>query len=348
MAKTVYHRRSGSDLVVNTWTDSRGVRHVSQHTATEELIGKLLLVILLLGVIVAAAALWLVVLFVLLLAAGLCAAVDGIVDLASLGKREPKSHVYVMGLAESWVKLTRKNKSKHKEIAQQQEIVRDRPGPRDPWLNEIAVELADLDFTEYARNTAAQMDGVPIEGNIRLDADRFSVTITLFATAELARQAEVGLRAKPEVRATIIDGKTIVSAVDVVLYVANGRGGVVDELTLNDVVEVVGDISIGPRRTPVVTTGPLATPVPPPRPAPQPPPLKGDVLDQLERLAGLRDDGILSDVEFGAKKPELLRRMPQSRGDVLDQIKRLAGLRDDGVLSEDEFETTKADLLRHI
>jgi hypothetical protein len=347
MAKTVYHR-NGRNRVVNTWTDSRGVRHVSQHNGDYEALGKFLLVILLLGVIVAAAALWVVVLLVLLLAAGLCAAVDGIVNLASLRKREPKSHVYVMGLAKRWVNLTSRNKSNNKQVTQQQEIVRDRPGPRDPWLNEIAVELADLDFTEYARNTATQMAGVPIEGNIRLDADRFSVTITLLATAELARQAEVGLRAKPEVRAAIIDGKTIVSAVDVVLYVANGRGGVVDELTLNDVKEVVGDISIGPRRTPVVTTGPPATPAPTPKSTPHPPPLKGDVLDQLERLAALRDEGILSDQEFEAKKPELLRRMPQSRDDVLEQIKRLAGLRADGVVSDEEFETTKADLLRHM
>jgi hypothetical protein len=199
----------------------------------------------------------------------------------------------------------------------QQEIARHRPGPRDPWLNEIAVALADFGFIEYARNTGSQVAGVPIEGDIRLDADGFSVIITLLATAEMARQAEIGLRAKPEVRAAITDGKTIVSAEDLLLYVANGRGGFVDEHRLGEVVQLVGGIPVGPPRTPTVGTGAPVTPprasAParpvPPRPPPEVPPARGDVLDQIKRLAELRDAGVLSEAEFGAKKAELLRRL---------------------------------------
>src|SRR5438552_3790271 len=33
------------------------------------------------------------------------------------------------------------------------EAARRRPGPRDPWLNEIAVALGELGLTEVARNT---------------------------------------------------------------------------------------------------------------------------------------------------------------------------------------------------
>jgi hypothetical protein len=33
------------------------------------------------------------------------------------------------------------------------------------------------------------------------------------------------------------------------------------------------------------------------------------VLDQIKRLAELRDAGVLSEAEFGAKKAELLRRL---------------------------------------
>ena len=214
-----------------------------------------------------------------------------------------------------------------KQQKKQQEIARHRPGPRDPWLNEIAVALAEFGFIEYSRNTGSQVAGVPIEGDIRLDADRFSVVITLFATAELARQAEIGLRAKPEVRAAIADGKTIASAEDLVLYVANGRGGFVDEHRLGEVVQLVGGIPIGPPRTPTVATGTPVTPSPasapprpapprpapprpaPPRPAPEAPPARGDVLDQIKRLAELRDAGALSEAEFEAKKAELLRRL---------------------------------------
>ena len=40
-----------------------------------------------------------------------------------------------------------------------------RPGPRDPWLNEVAVALADLELTEQACNTGTQLGGVPLEGD---------------------------------------------------------------------------------------------------------------------------------------------------------------------------------------
>jgi hypothetical protein len=82
-----------------------------------------------------------------------------------------------------------------------QDKARHRPGPRDPWLNEVAVALADLGLVERARNTGTQVGGVLLDGDIGLDADGLSVYGTLFATDELARQAELALRAKPEVRA---------------------------------------------------------------------------------------------------------------------------------------------------
>jgi hypothetical protein len=42
------------------------------------------------------------------------------------------------------------------------------------------------------------------------------------------------------------------------------------------------------------------------RPAPRP---QADPIDQLKRLAELRDAGVLSDEEFETKKAELLARM---------------------------------------
>ena len=92
------------------------------------------------------------------------------------------------------------------------------------------------------------------------------------------------------------------------LYVANGRGGVVDEPRLDDVVHIVDAISpppplhIVPMRvppTPEVTSGSLpydvsATP---------------DALRQLRELGELRTAGVLTAAEFEAKKAELLRRI---------------------------------------
>ena len=90
--------------------------------------------------------------------------------------------------------------SQHKKQRARQEKAAHRPGPRDPWLNEVAVALADLGLTEIARNTGAQLGGAPIDGDIGLEAERFLVYVTLFSDQRRARQAELGLRAKPEVR----------------------------------------------------------------------------------------------------------------------------------------------------
>jgi hypothetical protein len=117
---------------------------------------------------------------------------------------------------------------------------RPRPGPRDPWLNEVAVALADLELTEQARNTGTQLGGVPLEGDIGLEASGFSVFVNLFATNELARQAEIGLRANPKVRGAVSKGHSAVRTVGRVVYVANGRGGVVDDFRLDEVIHCGG------------------------------------------------------------------------------------------------------------
>jgi hypothetical protein len=182
----------------------------------------------------------------------------------------------------------------------------------DPWFNEVAVELADLGLEERARNTGTILGGAPIQGDIALDGENFSVFITLFATSELTRQAELSLRAKPEVRKAMSQGLSTLRAVDRLLYGASGRGRVVDELLLQDVIVAVGLLS------------------PPPATVdPEPPPAHGtaspstrqessigeaaiagaDPLEQLRRLGELRDSGVLTQAEFEAKKAELLQRI---------------------------------------
>jgi hypothetical protein len=202
-----------------------------------------------------------------------------------------------------------------------EEAARHRAGPRDPWLNEVAVALAEFGFTEYARNTGSQIGGVPIEGDIRVDSGRFSVIVTLLATAELAHQAEMAVRAKPEVRTLISEGRKMVLTEELVLYVANGLGGaVVDEGRLREVVQIVGPIAISPPRPNAVDLGVRTVPIAPPPLPPPPSPTaarpaastaapRGDALDQIKRLAELRDIGAISDEEFEAKKAELLRRL---------------------------------------
>jgi hypothetical protein len=174
-----------------------------------------------------------------------------------------------------------------------------RVGPRDPWLNEVAVVLADLGLTEIARNTGAELGGAPIDGDIGLQAERFQVYVTLFSDQRRARQAELGLRARPDVRDALARGATAITTADRIVFVASARGGgVVDELYLDEVVHVVGQLGVPPPLQPARAPS-AAGATPPDR----------DALEQLRRLGDLHNAGVLTDAEFEAKKAELLGRI---------------------------------------
>jgi hypothetical protein len=193
--------------------------------------------------------------------------------------------------------------------SQEREKARHRAGPRDPWLNEVAVALADLGLKEFARNTGAQLGGVPIDGDIGLKAERLKVCVTLFSDQPRARQADLGLRAKPEVRDAMSKGTTAIITAGRVLYVANGRGGVVDEFRLDEVVRVVGRLAVPPPLAPVSPAAVGHTSAGLPGHVPVALPLDHDVLEQLRKLGELRSAGVLTDAEFEAKKAELLVRI---------------------------------------
>jgi Short C-terminal domain len=195
--------------------------------------------------------------------------------------------------------------------SREREKARHRPGPRDPWLNEVAVALAELGLTERARNTGSQLGGIPLEGDIGLQADRFVVYVNLFAGDNQARQAELGLRAAPATREAIAQGHTAITTVGRVVYVGNGRGGVLDEFRLEEVACAVGAIALP---SPLVDVsgvfgnpdpaGATATPSVSRTHATSP-----DALEQLRTLGDLRAAGVLTDEELDAKKAELLRRI---------------------------------------
>jgi hypothetical protein len=122
--------------------------------------------------------------------------------------------------------------------------------------------------------------------------------VNLFSDQRLARQAELALRAKPEVRAAIANGRTAIRTEGRVVFVANGRGGAVDEFRLDEVVRVVGGIPVPPALKPVPGSSAPAARAPDP-----------DALEQLRKLGDLRKAGVLTDAEFEAKKAELLGRI---------------------------------------
>lgn len=193
---------------------------------------------------------------------------------------------------------------REKELERQ----RHRPGPRDPWLNHVAVALADLGLTEIARNTGGHLGGAPMEGDIGLQEARLLVYVNLLANPELARQAEVGLRAQPNIRNAVANGQTTLKTLGPLLLVANGRGGVVDEYRMNEVEHALAEVPLPPAlKRPAAP--PPASPGVPALDVSGPEPLAGDPLAQIRKLAELRDAGVLTDAEFEAKKAELLRRV---------------------------------------
>jgi hypothetical protein len=82
------------------------------------------------------------------------------------------------------------------------------------------------------------------------------------------------------------------------VFVASGRGAVVDEFRLDEVVRVVGRLAVPPSLQPALSVS---------RPAA--PPVAPDVLEQVRKLGELRKAGVLTDAEFEAKKAELLGRL---------------------------------------
>lgn len=199
------------------------------------------------------------------------------------------------------------------QASQQKQKARHRPGPRDPWLNEVAVALAGLGLTETARNTGAQLGGVQLEGDIAVEAGRLTVFVNLLRDDECARQAELGLRANPKIRGAASRGLSALKTVGPVVYVANGRGDVVDEFSLDEVVQTVSAIPVPPPLNLVHAV--RGQPLMASRAQPSPSSFahlseaNPDALEQLRKLGELQAAGVLTDDEFDAKKAELLRRV---------------------------------------
>lgn len=195
---------------------------------------------------------------------------------------------------------------------EQKRKARREPGPRDPWLNQVAVSLSDLGLKEVARNTGSHVGGAPMEGDIGLRDDRFLVYVNLFANADLARQAEVGLRAQANIRDAVGNGQTMMTSWGPVLLVSNGRGSVVDEFRVEEVARAVAEIPLPPR---LLLGGSSVAPTVPAATAPVHEVVgtgeesSAEPLEQIRRLAELRDVGLVTDSEFEAKKADLLRRI---------------------------------------
>jgi hypothetical protein len=201
-------------------------------------------------------------------------------------------------------------------------LARHQPGPADPWLNEVVVAVADLDFDEVVRNVTDVYFAVPTEGYVELRKQRVNVDVVLFANQIKARNAEMAMRTEPTVRSELSREMAALHNGGRVLIVARTKMGAIDEYDFSEIVRLVSEIPLPPpmavgravtyrSATSVMTagTGPRTVTATLPRPAPAPAPRDHDAIDQLERLGRLRESGVLTEAEFQSKKTELLQRI---------------------------------------
>ena len=69
---------------------------------------------------------------------------------------------------------------------------------------------------------------------------------------------------------------------------------------------------------------------------------QNDVQSKIAKLESLKNDGLLTQEEFEAKKKQLLQ---PAEDDITTKIKKLAALKDEGLLTQEEFDAKKKQLL---
>ena len=92
------------------------------------------------------------------------------------------------------------------------------------------------------------------------------------------------------------------------MLVANGRGGV-DEYRMNEVEHAVGEVPLPPALERAASSPSISSTIPTPGVSDAEALAGADPLEQIRKLAELRDAGVVSETEFEAKKAELLRRV---------------------------------------
>lgn len=177
-----------------------------------------------------------------------------------------------------------------------------RLGKQEGWLNEVAAAVRPLKLIECARNTGAQLHGIPLEANAVFKGTTWfgysnvRVIVHLFATAEEAHQAEVGFLTA---RASQKPCRAATKTVGRVLYCADNGERRVYASRLEPIVSAVGEIAV-PQPAPKIAAAAPASRVA------ASPSVGVAIVDEIERLAKLHTSGALTDDEFAAAKAKTL------------------------------------------
>jgi hypothetical protein len=176
-----------------------------------------------------------------------------------------------------------------------------RQGALDPWLNRIAMRLAQDGYSEQTRNTGQNLGGQPLEGDLVVEGNNMRLFVNILSDDYSAGQAANNMRAGRRVQDAMTSGHSAIVSQGRVVLVANPVEGTLKPDAVEHVLEVASRVTPPPD---VEGEGRQI------QTAPSPPPKEqADLLEQLRKLGELRDQGVVTQEEFDAKKAELLDRL---------------------------------------
>jgi hypothetical protein len=117
-----------------------------------------------------------------------------------------------------------------------------KPGPQDPWLNQVADKARALGIHEIDRNYAGtQVEGIPILGSVALEGNGHVFELQVFATSALAAQAVEKNRSTPlpDVRTNLDSGAATIEQVGQLMLFATSLDGPCDIGEFNKVAELI-------------------------------------------------------------------------------------------------------------
>jgi hypothetical protein len=184
---------------------------------------------------------------------------------------------------------------------QKQKLPAPGPGPLDSWLNRIAILLTDQGYVEQTRNTGQQLEGSPLRGDLVVEGHGMRLFVNAMHDADAATQTANRLRAKPDFQRGLGRQTVDVQTRGQLLLIARSQSGVLDQAQVSSALDAVAEIPPeGGRSLEAETVS---------APDPAPATSRDDVFENIEKLAALRDSGVITAEEFEAKKAELLKRL---------------------------------------
>ena len=163
------------------------------------------------------------------------------------------------------------------------------------------MRMAQEGFSERTRNTGRTLKGLPLQGDLVLEGNNMKVIVNLMPDDYSAGQAANKLRAERKVQDAMTAGLSAILNQGRVVLIANPTKGKLEAEEVERAIETTSSVA-----APADIEGKGRQIAAPPSPPPQE---QADLLEQLRKLGELRDQGVVTQEEFEAKKTDLLGRL---------------------------------------